>query len=104
MALLTFDEALDAIANDQFIKSEMVQTRALERIVWQASNGSPGCLSDYFTLCLTKKDAIESALFIADSGEGAPRGMRSRLEKDGIFYDQSGYIYRVERMKLRDLF
>jgi hypothetical protein len=98
---LTFDQALEAINEERSIDSENVNARALQRKVWVASNGSPGCLNDSTSVCLTKRDAIESCLLIA--GDDAPRGFVSalqRFERTTI----AGYIYRIEQMRLRDLF
>ena len=80
---LTFDEALEAIANERAIVASDVQARALRRKVWIAEWHIPGCLSESFSVCLTKAEAIESALSMAEGAEGAPRGMLSDLRKHG---------------------
>jgi hypothetical protein len=106
MTKLTFDEALEALANEKHIKADEVQSRALDRKVWVASNGLPGCLNDNSDVCTTKEDAIECALRIADDPEnGPPRGMATWLRKPGDrTWQHEGYNYRVEQMRLRDLF
>lgn len=80
---LTFDEALEAIANERAITSSDVQARALRRMVWIAEWHLPGCLSESMDVCLTKRDAIETALSMAEGAEGPPRGMLADLRKYG---------------------
>lgn len=101
MTKYTFDEAIDRIHNEQTVVAADVRADALRRVVWVASNGMPGCLNDHCTVCTTKRDAVEACMSVA--GDEAPRGFKSRLVKEGIA-DIDGYLYRVERMQLRDLF
>ena len=83
MPKLTFDEVLQRISDQCSVHSADVQARALRRRVWVAEWHLPGCLSESFSVCLTKSDAIESALSMAEGAEGAPRGMRADLQRYG---------------------
>jgi hypothetical protein len=83
MPKLTFDEALQRIDDECSVHRNDVQARALRRGIWVAEWHLPGCLSESFSVCLTKSDAIESALSMAEGAEGAPRGMRADLQRYG---------------------
>ena len=80
---LSFYEALQAINDGQSLNYQDVQARALRRMVWVAEWHIPGCLSESFSVCTTKRDAIECALSMAEGELGAPRGMRADLERFG---------------------
>ncbi len=80
---LSFDEALRALNDGQSLNYRDVQARALRRMVWVAEWHIPGCLSESFSVCTTKRDAIECALSMAEGELGAPRGMRADLERFG---------------------
>lgn len=80
---LSFYEALQAINDGQSLNYQDVQARALRRMVWVAEWHIPGCLSESFSVCTTKRDAIERALSMAKGELGAPRGMRADLERFG---------------------
>jgi len=80
---LSFYEALQAINDGQSLNYQDVQARALRRMVWVAEWHLPGCLSESFSVCTTKRDAIECALSMAEGELGAPRGMRADLERFG---------------------
>lgn len=100
---LNFDEAMQAI-DEQCLYSNQVKASALRRKVWIAEWHLPGCLSESRAVCLTKKDAIESALSMADS----PRGMKTSLQKYGRFdckTDLYGYVINtVTQCRFGDLF
>ncbi len=83
MPKLTFDEALQRIDDQCSVHSADVQARALRRMVWVAEWHLPGCLSESFSVCTTKRDAIDCALSMAEGAEGAPRGMRADLMRHG---------------------
>ena len=91
MRKLTFDEALQRIGDERHVTRGEVQSRALQRKVWIAEWHIPGCLSESFSVCLTKAEAIESALGFANVGECGepPRGMASALRKYGRFDSRS---------------
>ena len=109
MPKLTFDEALQRINDQCSVHADDVQARALRRRIWVAEWHLPGCLSESFSVCLTKRDAIESALSMAEGADGAPRGMRADL----IRYGRSdrtapdawarGAITTIERRALADI-
>lgn len=109
MPKLTFDEALQRINDELPVHQNDVQAAALRRRVWIAEWHLPGCISESFSVCLTKSDAIESALSMAEGAEGAPRGMRADL----IRYGRSdrtapdawahGAITTIERRTLADI-
>lgn len=106
---LTFDEALQRINDQMPVHSADVQTRALQRRVWIAEWHLPGCLSESMSVCLTKRDAIDCALSMAEGADGAPRGMRADLQRfgrsdrvppDGMF---SQAITTIDRRALSDI-
>lgn len=69
---LTFDEALEQIAEDRLVSACDVLESALRRRVWLAEWHIPGCLSESRAVCLTKADAVEEALgFLGDYVRGA---------------------------------
>lgn len=110
MPKLTFDEALQRINDQMPVHSADVQARALRRRVWVAEWHLPGCLSESFSVCLTKSDAIECALSMAEGEDGAPRGMRADLERYGRSDRTApdawahGAITTIERRQLWTLF
>ena len=109
MTKLTFDEVLQRINDQCSVHFADVQARALRRHVWIAEWHLPGCLSESFSVCLTKSDAIESALSMAEGAEGAPRGMRADLMRYGRSNRTApdawarGAITTIERRTLADL-
>ena len=106
---LTFDEALERIDDERSIDSSEVQSRALQRFVWIAEWHLPGCLSESRSICLTKADAIESALDMASGADGPPRGMLADLKRYGNSDRTApdawarGAITTIERLRLRDI-
>lgn len=69
---ITFDEALEMLAEDRTIEACDVRADALRRFVWLAEWHVPGCLSESRAVCLTKADALANALdFIGDDVRGA---------------------------------
>jgi hypothetical protein len=103
---LTFDEALERLVEGRPLKSEEIQSKALDRKVWVAEWHMPGCLSESFMVCTTKADALASALDFM--GEETPRGARKALETNGFFQHRTelfGWVNTtVERRRLADLF
>jgi hypothetical protein len=110
MPKLTFDEALERLNDQRSISRDDVQARALQRFVWIAEWHLPGCLSESFSVCLTKRDAIECALSMAEGHDGPPRGMRADLQRfgrsDRVHADAwaRSAITTVERRKFWTLF
>jgi hypothetical protein len=106
MSKLTFDEALERIGERPVAYAD-VQAKALQRIVWVAEWHLPGCLSETFVVLTTKRDAIASALNMAESEDGPPRGMKTALQRYGRFDSQSPMfgtcINTVEKRTLGDL-
>ena len=84
MAKLNFDDALERLNDERCVNTQDVHARALRRVVWVTEWHVPGCISQSQSICLTKSDAIESALDMANS----PRGMRADL----LRYGQSGRV------------
>ena len=80
---LDFDDALQRINDERSVSAAEVSARALARVVWVAEWHLPGCLSESRSYCTTKRDAIESALSMAEGENGPPRGMRAELERNG---------------------
>lgn len=104
MKKLTFDEALQALADERHVKADEVRADALRRYVWLMMYSAPGCLPDYRSVSPTKADAIDSAVFLY--ADDAPRGFITALRRNGIApTDEQGY-YRVEvtRVQIRELF
>ncbi len=106
---LSFYEALQAINDGQSLNYQDVQARALRRLVWVAEWHIPGCLSESFSVCLTKSDAIDCALSMAEGADGAPRGMRADLQRYGRSNRTApdawarGAITTIERRTLADI-
>lgn len=96
---LTFDEVLEMLNEERQISPGSVPERVKDRKVWVNANGTPGCLYDYQSINLTKKDAIESCKLIA--GE-YPRGFVTNLRKHERT-EIDGYIYRVYQISIREL-
>lgn len=107
---LDFSEALQALADEQRITADEVQSRALARKVWVYEWHLPGCISESFGVTATKRDAIESALSMAEGMDGPPRGMRADLMRYGRSDRTApdawarGAITTIERRRLADLF
>ena len=107
---LTFDEALERINEEHHVSRDDVRADALRRVIWVAEWHMPGCLSESRSYCLTKRDAIECALSMAEDENGPPRGMRADLQRSGRSDRTApGAMFRhaittVERCTLADLF
>lgn len=107
---LDFSEALQALADEQHITADEVQARALQRVVWVYEWHLPGCISESWGVVTTKRDALESALSLAEGAEGPPRGMRADLVRHGRSDRVApgawarGAITTIERRRLADLF
>ena len=105
MTKINFDEALERLNDEMHVSAQDVQARALRRVVWVAEWHIPGCMSESQSICLTKSDAVETALDMANS----PRGMRADLlrygQSDRVGADAyvSMAITTVSRMVLGDL-
>lgn len=106
---LSFSEALQDINDERPVHSADVQARALRRRIWVAEWHLPGCLSESFSVCLTKSDAIDCALSMAAGTDGPPRGMRADLERFGRSDRTApdawarGAITAIERRTLADI-
>jgi hypothetical protein len=107
---LTFDETLQRINEQLPIDPAAVQSRALARFVWVYEWHLPGCLCESWGVVTTKRDAIDSALSMAEGAEGPPRGMRADLSRHGRSDRTApdawarGAITTIERRRLADLF
>jgi hypothetical protein len=106
---LTFDDALQLINDERSIDANDVQASALQLYIWVAEWHLPGCLSESRNYCLTKADAIESALSMASGADGPPRGMLTDLRTYGRSDRTApdawarGAITTIERVQLRDI-
>lgn len=89
MAKLTFDEALQLIADERPVHQGDVLAAALNRKVWIAEWHIPGCISESRAVCPTKAGAIDLALFFAKDENGPPRGMKAALQRNGFFCGRS---------------
>lgn len=105
---LNFEEALERINDGLYVSRSNVLSTALSRKLWLAEWHLPGCLSESQCYCLTKSDAIESALFFAETENGPPRGMKTSLNKYGRFDGHSelygDVITTVSQCRLSDIF
>lgn len=108
MPKLDFNSALEKINDGFTVRHSEVYAKALNRKIWIAEWHLPGCLSESQSICLNKSDAIESALIFAETENGPPRGMKTRLQKDGRFDSRSelyGYVITtVSQCRLSDIF
>lgn len=95
---LTFDDCMEAMANDLRFSRDDAQAAALRRTIWVAMNSSPGCLPDSWSACRTKEAAIQTCAAIAGD-ECRPS---SALRKYGIWRDPQGYVYEVTKQTLAD--
>ena len=88
---LTFDEAMDDIANERKVDPDQVLASAKNRIVWQAEWHLWG---DYFSACglyTSKKDAVEAALGYME--DPLPRGAVTALNQPG---HKTAFQYRAQ--------
>lgn len=101
---LTFDEALQRLADEFPVERDEVQARALARKVWIAEWHFAGCLSEARGVYTRKEDAIEGALWYMDTDEEEPipRGALTALRKHGAFGIDTR-IYTVEQCTLGEL-
>lgn len=105
MPKLTFDDVMELLSEDRRVDQSQVPDRVQRRKVWIASNGLVGCMNDSHNVCTRKRDAIDTCVQIADSGEGPPRGIVRALRSrgDARFSEDGYYVYRVERVTLAEL-
>lgn len=100
---LDFDQVIELINDQRGIDSSNVRADALQRKVWIAEWHIPGCLSESFSVCMTKADAIDCVCEMADN----PRGMRTSLRKYGRFDSDSPMFGRcintVEKRTISDI-
>jgi hypothetical protein len=106
---LTFDDVLQLINDERCVDSNDVQARALRQYIWIAEWHLPGCLSESRSYVLTKNDAIECALSMAEGSDGPPRGMLTDLRTYGRSNRTApdawarGAITTVQRVQLSDI-
>ena len=109
MGKLTFDEAIERLNDDRSVSRAEVRADALDRVVWIAEWHLPGCLSESRSIVMTKADAIDAALSMAEGEDGPPHGMRADLLRWGRSDRQPasayvrGAITVVERCTLSEL-
>ncbi len=106
--MLDFDEVLEKLGDGMTVKRDEIPLHVLRRAVWVAEWHIPGCLSESWNVTTTKDSAIQSALSMAETENGPPRGMKSALRTHGTFLHLTplyGSVYTtVKKMQLRDLF
>jgi hypothetical protein len=106
---LTFDEAFERINDERYVDASDVQARALSRILWVSEWHLPGCMSESRGYSITKKDAIENCLSMAEGADGPPRGMLTDLRTYGRSDRTTpdawarGAISTITRVTLRDI-
>ena len=102
----TFDEALERIDEARGIDAREVQTRALQRKVWVAEWHIPGCLSESFSVCLTRAEAINQALEFCGHVRGARADLLRYGRTDRVSADAyvSMAITTIEKRTLSSLF
>lgn len=107
MTKLTFDETLERLADERRVERTLVQAEALRRKVWLAEWHLPGCLSESQDICLTKAEAVATALGYASGESGPPRGMATALCKHGRFDHRTplygDVVTTIEQHTLGDL-
>jgi len=103
--LISFSEALDAISDERSIDANEVQARALQRAIWVAEWHIPGCLSESFSVCLTRADAIDTALEFCGHVRGAKSDLQRYGRTDRVSPDAyvSMAITTIEKRTLGDL-
>lgn len=107
---LNFSEALQALADGRSLTADELQARALARFVWVYEWHFPGCVCESWGVVATKRDAIDSALSMAEGAEGPPRGMATDLRRYGRSDRTApdawarGAITTIERRRLAELF
>jgi hypothetical protein len=79
MKKMKFDEVYERLCNDQKVDRNRVRQRDLQRVLWIAAWGFPGCLYETQVPCLTRDQAIAEALQMANN----PEGMKEELESCG---------------------
>lgn len=88
-------DVLSALADGRAVNASEVSPRVLRARVWVSGSGSPGCLYDYGpNYSASARDAVADLLFVADCGDGAPRGLRAELMRAGSAY-RGGVRYEV---------
>ena len=102
---LSFD-ALEALANERRIDADDIDPRALQRMVWVAEWHIPGCLSESFSVCRTKADALETALGMCGHARGARADLIRYGRTDRVSSDAyvSMAVTTIERRALHTLF
>lgn len=76
---LDYENVLEKLGNSLPIYKDQVSSALGRRKVWVAAWGIPGCIYESQQFVQTKKQAIDSAISMADS----PRGMKTDLRKRG---------------------
>lgn len=106
MTKLTFDQALERIGDERSTDANDVQARALQRKIWVAEWHIPGCLSESFSVCPTKADAIAQALEFCGHVRGAKADLQRYGQTDRVSPDAyvSMAITTIERRTLGDMF
>lgn len=106
---LSLEDVVDLLNDGKRVKAEDISPSLYGKKVVAYSVHFPGCLSESFGICLTKKQAIESLLMIAENDEGFPRGMKTELQRGvggGIVaggFQFEGMNYTYEQQCLLDL-
>lgn len=106
MAKLNFDDALQAVNEQQCINSADVQARALQRFVWVAEWHIPGCLPESFGVHTRKADALADALGMCGNARGAATELRKYGRTERVAPDAyvSMAVTTIERRQLFTLF
>ncbi len=88
---LTFDEAMDEIANERKVKPEEVLASAMNRVVWQAEWHLWGDYTTSYSLHTSKRAAVEAALAFME--DPLPRGAITALNQPG---HETQFVYRTK--------
>lgn len=102
---LNFDDAVSRLSDGFSVCAANVQTRALSRRVWVAEWHIPGCLSESFSVCTRKSDALQTALDMCGNVRGAKSDLRKYGRTDKVSEDAyvRMAITTIERRTLGDL-
>lgn len=95
--MFEIEDILDFLNEGRSIDPDDVNDSLLERSIWIAYHGWPGCLSEGFGYSLTKKAAIDSLLGIFDDVPG----LKTALKNYGI-YSKDGYRWAIDKIAVGD--
>jgi len=108
---LSFNEVLEALADERRVSADQVSARALDRTVWVAEWHLPGCMSESWAIYTTKADAVRAGVDFSDGSQDGvnryPRGIVRALRKHGYFQHRTELfgtvVTTVEKRALHEM-